>query len=278
MTNNNDGTIDKDAKKGDSTSFVITGFGPFGGVDENPTTCIVRQLDSHLRSSNPDCPSSASNNTNGCNVALADCVKEYIVLETSAEDVNKTMDRVKREYIEAPKAKEQERPQKIVLLHLGVARSSCFRLEACAYNEATFRIPDQKGYQPMATPIVPSHELGKCYETTLDLEGLKQTLEKEFPAISTSLSTDPGRYVCNYVYCKSLEISLPYSMDNSAATEAAQTTTATTNPTIENDGGEDYENNTICCSSLFLHVPHFSVVSKEDQLAYVSGVLRALAK
>lgn len=254
------------------TSFVVTGFGPFGGVEENPTTAIVSELDAYLRSS-----SSGSD--------LADAVKEWYVVETSAEAVSETMDRIQKEHIDplvsssatsTPSATPTSSatssatssisnpPQdRLVLLHLGVARSEGFRLEACAYNEATFRIPDQSGYQPFGAPIVsdPNQPVGACFNTLLDLNGLHERLASEFPEIRTVISTDPGRYVCNYVYCKSLEKTLPANNVSFACT-----TTANSNEGV------------VVCGSLFLHVPHFECVPKPQQLAYVAAVLRALTE
>ena len=75
------------------TSFVITGFGPFGGVEENPTTVIVRKLDSHMRSSR-----SKKDETTKNDETVADLVKEYVILETSAQAVNETMERIQQDH------------------------------------------------------------------------------------------------------------------------------------------------------------------------------------
>lgn len=339
------------------TSFVVTGFGPFGGVEENPTTVIVRRLDSYLRSSQQQqqqqqhkspCNDSeesgearnpngevddgdhdhdeehhnASHNktANGLSV-VADLVKEYVVLETSAQDVNKTMDRIRTDCVEAIASEATNsnkdsggvggacnsiprRQKKIILLHLGVGRSEGFRLESCAYNEASFRIPDIQGYQPWENPIVadPSQTVGQCYETSLDLDGLQNKMQRDFPGIATVVSTDPGRFVCNYVYCKSLEVSLPYSARKKqqqlreSVDSSKATTTATTKESLEtgvvvvaagkaNESSTvDRDNNNNCaetnflCESLFLHVPHFDIVHEEEQLAYVAGLIKNLAE
>lgn len=133
-----------------------------------------------------------------------------------------------------------------ILLHLGVAEGAKeFRLEACAYNEATFRIPDQQGYRPRNISIIEAEEYQKCLRTSLDVNRLAQEMSHRFPYISTMISTDPGRYVCNYVYCCSLQ-----------------------------KFGKA-EDGSIC--SLFLHVPPFSAVPEVEQLFYVSGLLEKLA-
>jgi len=297
-----------------ATSFVITGFGPFGGVEENPTTVIVRRLDSYLRSVKTPVISlekSVNDHDDGDDITtghktvdgsvLADLVKEYVVLETSAQAVNETMDRIRRDCTEAAASKDQ----RILLLHLGVARSEGFRLELCAYNEATFRIPDQRSYQPNKEPIVSDSRqpVGHCYETSLDLKGLEIQMKRDFPSVTTVISTNPGRFVCNYVYCKSLEVSLPYSTrkqkqkydseaDSEPTTVALVEAEALNTPTNDSfaaiSGGKnesstvqhrdkDKGGSNLLCESLFLHVPHFAKVPEEEQLAYVASLLKYLA-
>eukprot|EP00531_Pseudo-nitzschia_arenysensis_P008224 CAMPEP_0116134416 /NCGR_PEP_ID=MMETSP0329-20121206/10632_1 /TAXON_ID=697910 /ORGANISM="Pseudo-nitzschia arenysensis, Strain B593" /LENGTH=242 /DNA_ID=CAMNT_0003629121 /DNA_START=22 /DNA_END=753 /DNA_ORIENTATION=- len=221
-------------------SFVITGFGPFGGVEENPTTVIVSKIDLYLRSSlKGDSETHAS--------TVADRIKECVIVETSAQAVNETLERIQTQYCCSC---DDDENSKILLLHLGVGRSQGFRLESCAYNEATFRISDQKGYQPFQQAIVESDPVENSYPTSLDLKALQSKMTRDFPTISTAISTDPGRFVCNYVYCRSLEVS------NHA------------NKTKKNKS----------CESLFLHVPHFDIVSEEHQLAYVAGLIKNLAE
>eukprot|EP00534_Pseudo-nitzschia_fraudulenta_P019814 CAMPEP_0201269336 /NCGR_PEP_ID=MMETSP0853-20130426/32310_1 /ASSEMBLY_ACC=CAM_ASM_000640 /TAXON_ID=183588 /ORGANISM="Pseudo-nitzschia fraudulenta, Strain WWA7" /LENGTH=305 /DNA_ID=CAMNT_0047575313 /DNA_START=40 /DNA_END=957 /DNA_ORIENTATION=+ len=290
-----------DATNGVSTSFIITGFGPFAGVEDNPTTVIVRRLDSYLRSleTSGDGETNKEENDHETKKKLSDLVKEYVVLETSAQDVCETMDRIRKEHINdivvVGKKDGNKTEQRILLLHLGVARSKSFRLEACAYNEATFRVPDQRGYQPDGLPIVSDtrHEVGKAYATPLDLEALREQMAREFPKISTIVSENPGRYVCNFVYCKSLEISLPFSASNNKTgvasvglepiTKAKSVATIPGNEqdkndlTTANDNEEDVNHDTnLVCNSLFLHVPHFDIVPEEEQISYVAGLLRNL--
>ena len=271
------------------TTFIITGFGPFGTVEENPTTVIIRRLDTYLRSSVVDCGDE-----------IANLVYEYIILETSAQDVSKTMNRLRDTTILKLKQKQDEEDdnknnkrqrQRIILLHLGVARTTSFRLESCAYNEATFRIPDICGYQPKQELIIREDVLEKCYKTTLDLTSLCTKLTNRYgPKICTEISTNPGRYVCNYVYCTSLQIALLSSSASSKSKSKSKSEIKSvdinnnSNKTMENhENNESTTNNTtnhdddddVICS-LFLHVPSFSVVPEEEQLSYVAGLLQAL--
>jgi len=68
-------------------------------------------------------------------------------------------------------------------------REKHFQLEQCAYNDATFWVPDEQGYRPNCQCILESsnenepHELGKCFNTTLDVQNLCQELEKGNEAV-----------------------------------------------------------------------------------------------
>jgi pyrrolidone-carboxylate peptidase len=63
---------------------------------------------------------------------------------------------------------------------------------------------------------------------------------QHFPSVQSTISTDPGRFVCNYTYC--------YSMHH------------------------------VRRPCLFLHVPKFEVVSKEVQLEYVACLLQKMVE
>ncbi len=61
-------------------------------------------------------------------------------------------------------------------------------------------------------------------------------------------STDPGRYLCNYIFFKSL-------MAGAAATAAGA-----------------------CCYSLFVHVPPFTETSEAEQRLFIDDLLCVLAR
>mmetsp|Transcript_21409 Transcript_21409/g.50971 ORF Transcript_21409/g.50971 Transcript_21409/m.50971 type:complete len:127 (+) Transcript_21409:561-941(+) len=122
-------------------------------------------------------------------------------------------------------------------------------------------------------------------------------MERDAPGITTAISTDPGRFVCNYVYCKSLEVARPYSgphrtppSTHSTPTGkiagSGTTTTDTTSAAIGNrsvatgdDVGTRREMDAgFRCESLFLHVPHFSIVPEDEQVAYVAALIKNLAE
>jgi pyroglutamyl-peptidase len=218
LKGNTDST--NETQSSNNTKFVLTGFGPFGGVEKNPSTVLVQELTSFLVQKKKDAEV---------------CIEETIVLETSVEDVCRTIDRL---FV----TNEQNR----IYLHLGVNyMGTGFQLEQCGYNDASFRIPDQQGYQPKDTCIVPTIELGKRFNTRLNLEYLVQSQTQSHKMIETKLSTDPGRFVCNYLYFYSLQ-KMQYCEKN---------------PKV-----------------LFVHVPQFEVVSKEDQLSYLADLMEHLLK
>lgn len=68
----------------------------------------------------------------------------------------------------------------------------------------TFRIVDQKGYCPENTPISSALALDSCSSTGFDLEALCASLQAN--QCQVAVSTDPGRYLCNYVYFSSLSV------------------------------------------------------------------------
>ncbi len=80
----------------------------------------------------------------------------------------------------------------------------------------------------------------------MNVEALVQHQTSAFPNVKTQTSTDPGRFVCNYLYCYSLN--------------KLQTLSS---PKVQ---------------CLFLHIPSFEVVPKEVQIEYILELMRQLAQ
>lgn len=194
--------------------FVLTGFGPFAGVESNPTTELMRSLPAYLQRD----PSIN--------------IKSCTVLETSAVGSLAQLNSLVHE----------SSPQEI-FVHFGVdAGSNGFKLEQSAYNEATFRVPDERGFCPHKQRIA---ECSHTLHTNLDLRELRERLCKNSIGWRSScldISTDPGRFVCNWLYFNSLHLS-------------------------RKRGGP----------VLFVHVPTFEVCSQDEQLAFVHNLLRELS-
>jgi pyroglutamyl-peptidase len=196
-----------------NVSFVVTGFGPFQNIKDNPTTVIAEKLTAYVKDK--------------------DLLLTTLVIETSAEAAQQETDQLRERF------HAEQKNGITVVLHMGVNFSGThFQLEQWAYNEAHFRIPDEKGYQPCNKKVIDGCE--PTLMTQLDVEQIRVDIGLE----SVVVSTDPGRFVCNYTYYCSL-----------SKFQKAQGV-----------------------YSLFLHVPPFSVVPEEEQLRIVTLVLEAIRK
>lgn len=264
--------------------FIITGFGPFGGVPINPTSQIAEQLVAFLQQE----------------AKLENLQVETTILEVSAQAVKQFLDNLSI----IPQQQEH-----VVMLHLGVNyRGTGFQLETCAYNDATFRIPDEQDYQPTKDRIVPELPWDATVKTTLDVNALCQQLQTQYSANNNDLasivsggvastkrslrgsllegnggssgtqqkddnsdivemsgtrrvgckvfaSTDPGRFVCNYTYCYSLHKFCQQP------TSAAKSKTMQGTPTVW---------------SLFLHVPPVNIIPIDTQLKFVVDLIESI--
>jgi len=226
-----------------SCYFIITGFGPFAGVSNNPTSILIKRLQEQL-----------DNNQNKHKY-------ETHLLETSAEYVREKLSDIYKGLKQS--SSEKSSKDIIIILHLGVMNYSVkvFHLEQCAYNDATFRVADERGYRPNKELVLQkdnetssesTHEWGKCLKTTLDVHSLCNDLQKECKAEKVVVSTDPGRFVCNYTYCFSL------NQCNSA------------NKCSE-EGKKQH-------NALFIHVPPFRVISEIRQLDFIHKVMDTIEK
>lgn len=223
--------------------LIVTGFGPFAGVATNPTAQLidflrsqpgqfqrlgaVRELDARvLDVSARACDAFAADVAAALRPKTARGAKD-------AEDAEEDADL-------------------LIIVHLGV--DACARygpaiaLERCAFNECGFRCPDEDGVVLGADRAVvgPSAcPLGARLETGIDLERLRARMEarrdeRGGTAYEVRISEDAGRFLCNYVYCRSL----------AACKESA----------------------------LFVHVPPFSVLGEAAQREALLDLLHALVE
>lgn len=102
-------------------------------------------------------------------------------------------------------------------------------------------MPDQHGNQPMGVPIAEHCATSSPAHTGLDLEALQAKLAEDPSLPPSSLSTDPGRFLCNYVYYKSLGLQ----------------------PRAR---------------ALFVHVPNHEHVSAQRLLAFAVALMGAIAR
>ncbi len=179
---------------------LLTGFGPFPGVDDNPSERLVRSL-------GHDEP------------CLRGITLRRAILSTSWRFCDRwvTSDLLREPFDLA--------------IHLGVAgRADRFRFEAVAANECDADAEDAQGEHPRSVAIV---------------EGALATLVTRFPVdhvvatlsgrgVPVRRSEDAGRYLCNYLYYRSMHA--VWSRGT-----ASQTVLFVHIPTVRDDRGGDDE-------------------------------------
>jgi pyroglutamyl-peptidase len=226
----------------ENVRFIVTGFGPFGCVQENPSTILAEGLVAFLSSMEVD---------KSIFTYLAS-VTNTLVIETSAQAASDAIDQFFTE------EKNRHDGASVVILHLGVRyEGELFQVEEFAYNDASFRIPDERGFQPHKQSILGDNkEIGLPYKTLLNVPNLVDDVNqlsladircKAMPA--AVVSTDPGRFVCNYIYC--------YSMNTFQCC----------------DNRADASSKFRC---LFLHVPPFKIISMDQQFMFLSRLMRSI--
>ena len=202
----------------------MTGFGAFEGVTRNPTEDIVSSL--NLWDTKEYCI------TTQVLVCSVDSVSSFI------SDLHETL-------LAIPVCDD------VILVHLGVdIKSESIKLETMGFNNMTFRVPDQAGYQPCATSIQADEAYDMSLESDLDVCKLCEQLSSCHWNVEPS--ADPGRFLCNYIYYRSLCL---------------------TQERREKAGNEDGRGT---CHSLFIHVPPVDVVSLENQIAFLKCALQAI--
>eukprot|EP01107_Rhizomastix_libera_P018268 TRINITY_DN9287_c0_g1_i1.p1 TRINITY_DN9287_c0_g1~~TRINITY_DN9287_c0_g1_i1.p1 ORF type:complete len:197 (-),score=33.77 TRINITY_DN9287_c0_g1_i1:56-646(-) len=149
--------------------ILCTGFGEFPGVTDNPSSAVA--------SASP--------------AALA------CVAPVSISGVECALARIFEHACGVPS------DDRVVVIHFGVnSGSGVFALEQCAWNEKSFSRPDVSGSQPQNEAIDKEKTLDSCLKTTIEVEKILDILSKKW---NTIVSQDPGRYICNYTFYRSLQ-------------------------------------------------------------------------
>ena len=177
--------------------LLVTGFGKFNGVEDNPTTVLVNRLQGENTRVN----------------------RQFHIFEVSTKAVDA----------------ELVAEEGLFCIHLGVnSRALRVNLELNAYNNMDFRVPDEQGYSPTQCKICQDCELEDTLTTCIPLETLVCKLKDEGFSDDVEISNDPGRFLCNYVYYKSLLVNR---------------------------------------FALFVHVPPFSVMAEDKQYNFINILL-----
>jgi pyroglutamyl-peptidase len=162
--------------------LLLTGFSSFQGVSVNPSEQLVKE---HLL------PALRSRGLH---------VLATRIVQVSRRGANEALDELYA-LVESLPSDHAD----IVVVHLGVAAGNeAIELEQFAYNNCTFRVPDESGEQPCAECIDASLPLSHALCTSLPISALAASL-RETHADAVALSDDPGLFLCNYIYFASLQ-------------------------------------------------------------------------
>eukprot|EP00798_Chlamydomonas_sp_ICE-L_P006872 gene6872-30846_t len=161
-----------------NVKFVITGFGSFHGVGDNPTEQLVK----HVGSSGNE------------------AIMQSQVLVVSAQDTDEWIHHVRKQL-----DCEEHSDCHVVLLHLGVeSHRKCFGLETRAVNTGNFRCPDERGWSAESHCIDPSLPLEHSLDTELEIPAIASALQS--CGFLVEPSDDAGRFICNWLYYRSLSL------------------------------------------------------------------------
>lgn len=203
--------------------LIITGFSIFAGVERNPTEDIVNSL------------------RNWCST-LNGYELEFKILVCSVDSVKSFISEERTTRDTADGCCDD------ILIHFGVDYSrQSINLESLAYNNMTFRVPDQSNYKPDMVCINDNQNFDESLSSDLDVIGLCQQLVAD--NWNVKVSSDPGRFLCNYVYYTSLCLH---------------------KEKVRTEGN--------ICRSLFIHMPAVTVITLEDQILFAKVALAAIVK
>ena len=221
-------------------SIYLTGFSEFKGCKINPTSKIINLL-------KEDTEFIKDNN-----------IKSLEILKVSISKVE--------DYFIKNKDNNTN-----LFIHLGVAGSRFqFDIEELSFNEANFKNADVDGNTPKNEPIFKNDKITSFNKTNINVDKLinylnlnyeipkriqrilnKKMTNKNGEIVSSKIenntnnkiifkSKDAGRFLCNYIYHKSL----------------------------------NFTNN----NSLFIHVPNEMIISIKDQLKFIKLVINYFNK
>jgi len=122
-------------------------------------------------------------------------------------------------------------------------------LEQTAANDADFRIPDERGAQPVKQPIEEGDPWGCRRHCALPLHAMSGTLEAA--GLPVKVSSDAGRFLCNFAFYKSLSAAERLNVASGSRSKHA---------------------------SLFVHVPPFSVLPLERLVECAKAIVAEAAQ
>jgi len=200
-------------------TFHFTGFGKFLDIITNPSMILMQQLPKILAE----------------DVRIQSKCVDFKVLHVSGENSKKELNQIFQKY-------KKDKDGIHVYIHFGVAASrSSISLECEAWNEATFRGPDECGWQPDEECVNKEKEFGSNLTCKLDIPKILERLGDRY---EVNASSDPGRFVCNWVYYNSM-------------TKTSR------------------EDNSF---SLFVHIPTFETICQKVQEVFVTDLITIIER
>eukprot|EP01031_Cornospumella_fuschlensis_P029357 gene29357-35439_t len=252
--------------------YVITGFSAFGSVGVNPTAKLIEVLSDEA--------------SNFCLThSYKNSVYIFEVLEVSVQAVdffvNKTVDS-----IVSRDGGGGGNKSVVYFIHLGVdENATSIKLEQVCYNNLNFRIPDVQGYQPQNLPLFDQFECDYAFSSQVGVEQVLedvlsqtdvQAMQQRYTQPLVTLSTNPGRYLCNYIYLRTNTLFRAchvFQTNFSTQCECSDLCRCTS------CGSSDTGNvSKVKCKSIFVHVPLFSQIALEDQLALVMKIIASIQR
>lgn len=227
-----------------STTFHVTGFGPFHGVTDNPSARLVEALPAALAQSRANLAATGYRHPGGWPVGRPVLASTTILtVSTAAVDAKlaELYAQIAQDRAAAAAAASAAGDDaaaaaagRIVVVHFGVdTRAPCFHLEAVAVNEARFGVPDEASARPWGCSVV-SGDAGDDEGVAVEGAGTETPTAAAAAGVATgtrpslpaerrsrlplgailrtlqmqgwpvSISDNAGRFVCNWTYYRSL--------------------------------------------------------------------------
>ncbi|KAI1721882.1 pyroglutamyl peptidase domain-containing protein [Ditylenchus destructor] len=182
-----------------SKTIVVTGYGSFGSFHTNPAQVTVEMLAERLNSSSTS----------------------PLAKELSAHKMKATTKIVSVDYADAAAISKEvcEIMQAEFVIHVGVHPAiRCINLETTSFRNGYVAM-DVRGNVPIGNCCILCPDScsapppSKILKTCLDCEKLKDHIMRDESAgLSINISTDPGRFLCAYIYYCSLYLNAGRSL------------------------------------------------------------------
>lgn len=155
---------------------ILTGFGKFSGVVDNPSMHLIDSISSCVTASDYSWE-----------------LEQTKVLEVSVDGSQRDLQTMRRIACLSESSIHLH-------LHLGVhGGAQSVRVEKRAYNFDDFRVPDENNLQRKNHVIAP-HLPFEALDAAVDVDALVKLVDSPL----VTVSNDPGRFLCNHIFFQSL--------------------------------------------------------------------------